>query len=258
MLVDAGLLSEQALRVALKEQQRWGGSLGRTVVEMKLVGEPDLVRVLAGQLMVAAVDLDAMEIPQSVLAWVTADMADLHAIVPYAQPMKFLDVAMADPTNVSVLDELRTRTKLNIRPALAGPKMIERAIGKYYGRGFSRFYGDVPLALDNEGPALEVEKSDNEPLLGDLLVEDGDPGVKLRPPSPPTPPAPPPSPPSAKASPPMSPPPAPKSAANAEVAGLERRIADLEARVAKQDAIIAKLVSALVEHGLGDRADLLR
>jgi Type II secretion system (T2SS), protein E, N-terminal domain len=270
MLVDAGLVSEQQLRVALKEQQRWGGSLGRTVVEMKLVGESDLVRVLAEQLKVAAIDLDALEIPQSVLAWVTADMADLHAIVPYAQPMKFLDIAMADPTNITVLDELRTRTKLNIRPALAGPKMIERAIGKYYGRGFSRFYGDIPLALDSEGPALEVEKSDNEPMLDDLLVEDRDPGVKLKRPAParasPMPVMPPPSP---HAAPPASPssPPAPPAASmrppmpratGPDTAGLERRIADLEARVAKQDAIITKLVSALVEHGLGDRADLLR
>jgi hypothetical protein len=307
MLVDAGLLSEQQLRVALKEQQRWGGSLGRTVVEMKLVGEPELVRVLAEQLKVAAVNLDAIEIPQSVLAWVTADMADLHAMVPYAQPMKFLDVAMADPTNVGVLDELRTRTKLNIRPALAGPKMIERAIGKYYGRGFSRFYGDIPFALDNEGPALEVEKSTNEPMLDDRLVDDtalpfgsaaspgqarlvddtalpfgsaaspgqarlvddtplpfgsdGEPGVKLRKPvaiAPRTPPVPMSPPTMPQAMPPATPPPVPRPAGNAETAELERRIADLEARVAKQDAIIAKLVSALVEHGLGERADLLR
>lgn len=260
MLVEARLLSEQQLRVALKEQQRWGGSLGRTVVEMKLVGEHDLVRVLAEQLKVDAIDLDAIEIPQSVLAWVTADMADLHAIVPYAQPMKFLDIAMADPTNTTVLDELRTRTKLNIRPALAGPKMIERAIGKYYGRGFSRFYGDIPLALDNEGPPLEVEKSTNEPVLDDLLVEDGDPGVKLTRPTAvaakaPPPPLPPPSPPAPPAS--SVRPPVPR-AAGSETAGLERRIADLEARVAKQDATIAKLVTALVEHGLGDRAELLR
>ena len=232
MLIEAGLLSEQALRVALKEQQRWGGSLGRTVVEMKLVSEVDLVRVLAGQLKVAPVDLDAIEIPQSVLAHVTADFADLHAVIPYAQPMKFLDVAMTDPTNTSVLDELRTRTKLNIRPALAGPKMLERAIGKYYGRGFSRFYGDIPLALDEVGPELTVEKSDNEPVLDDLLVDDV-PVVT-----------------SAK------PPPVPKSGASAEYAALERRIIELEKHIVKQDALIAKLVTTLVDHGMGSRDDL--
>jgi len=180
MLIDAGLLSEQALRVALNEQSRFGGSLGRTVVELKLVSEAELVRVLADQLKVEPIDLDALEIPQSVLAHVPPDFADLYAVIPYAQPSKFLDVAMTDPTNVTVLDELRTRTKLNIRPALVGPKMLERAIGKYYGRGFSRFYGDIPLALDTDGPPLEVEKSLNEPMLDDLLVEEGEAGVKLR------------------------------------------------------------------------------
>jgi Type II secretion system (T2SS), protein E, N-terminal domain len=245
MLIEAGLLTEQALRVALNEQNRWGGSLGRTVVEMKLVSEVELVRVLAQQLKVETVDLDAIEITQAVLANITADFADLHAIVPYAQPMKFLDVAMTDPTNTAVLDELRMRTKLNIRPALAGPKMIERAIGKYYGRGFSRFYGDIPLALDTVGPELHVEKSDNEPKLDDLLVEDGDPGVRLRAPVP------------IKIAPPPvpGPPPIPKSGASAEVAALERRIAQLETIIAKQDVTIGKLVTTLVDHGMGSRED---
>jgi hypothetical protein len=243
MLIEAGLLTEQALRVALNEQNRWGGSLGRTLIEMKLVSELELVRVLASQLKVEAVDLDAIEIPQAVLAHVTADFADLHALVPFAQPMKFLDVAMTDPTNTTVLDELRTRTRLNIRPALAGPKMIERAIGKYYGRGFSRFYGDNPLALDSIGPELTVEKSDNEPMLDDLLVEDRD--VKPKPitPAPTIYPATP------------KPPPMPRSGSSAEVAALERRIAQLETLVAKQDATIAKLVMTIVDHGMGSRED---
>jgi Type II secretion system (T2SS), protein E, N-terminal domain len=242
MLIEAGLLTEQALRVALNEQNRTGGTLGRTLVEMKLISELELVRVLANQLKVEPVDLDAIEISQAVLAHVTADFADLHALVPFAQPMKFLDVAMTDPTNTTVLDELRTRTKLNIRPALAGPKMIERAIGKYYGRGFSRFYGDIPLALDT-GPELTVEKSDNEPMLDDLLVEDRQ--VKPRPITqaptiyPATP----------------KPPPIPKSGSSAEVAALERRIAQLETLLAKQDAIIAKLVTTIVDHGMGSRED---
>jgi hypothetical protein len=242
MLIEAGLLTEQALRVALNEQNRTGGTLGRTLVEMKLISELELVRVLANQLKVEPVDLDAIEIPQAVLAHVTADFADLHALVPFAQPMKFLDVAMTDPTNTTVLDELRTRTKLNIRPALAGPKMIERAIGKYYGRGFSRFYGDIPLALDT-GPELTVEKSDNEPMLDDLLVEDHT--VKRRPITqapiiyPTT----------------SKPPPIPKSGSSAEVAALERRIAQLETLLAKQDAIIAKLVTTIVDHGMGSRED---
>lgn len=268
MLIEAGLLSEQALRVALNEQARFGGSLGRTVVELKLVSEAELVRVLAEQLKVEPIDLDALEIPQSVLAHVAADFADLYAVIPYAQPNKFLDVAMTDPTNVSVLDELRTRTKLNIRPALVGPKMLERAIGKYYGRGFSRFYGDVPLALDTDGPPLEVEKSLNEPMLDDLLVEDDDPGVKFGAAKPITAPLPVPIYPAAvppPLPPPKAPPPMPAKAAppgpvgsSAELAALQRRVAQLEVLAERSDKLIAKLVTALVDHGMANRDELTR
>ncbi len=265
MLIEAGLLTEQSLRVALHEQQRVGGTLGHTLVEMKLVSEADLVEVLAHQLKIEVVDLDAIEIPQSVLAHVPPDLADLHGLIPYAQPMMFLDVAMTDPTNATVLDELRTRTRLNIRPALAGPKMIERAIGKYYGRGFSRFYGDIPLALDTLGPELEVEKSDNEPALDDLLVEDVAPG---RPPGTPvvpaarphTAPGMPPAAPTTAAPPAKhAPPPLPTAKASApELAALERRIAQLETLLGRQDAIIDKLVAVIVDHGMATRDELLR
>src|SRR5262249_28018973 len=99
------------------------------------------------------IDLDHREIHKTVLDLISGDVAEEHTIVPFAQPMKFLDVAMADPTNLGVIDELRTRTQLNIRPYLAGPKMIERAIGKFYGRGFGRHAARpdrrVPLEADD-------------------------------------------------------------------------------------------------------------
>src|SRR6185295_13691470 len=137
MLVEAGVITEQSLRAALGEQRRWGGTLGRSLIEMKLVSEPELVGVLAKQLNLPTIDLDKADIPQAVLDLVPGELAQQHNLVPFAQPMKFLDVAMADPTNIGVLDELRIRTQLNIRPYLAGPKMIERALAKHYRRGFT-------------------------------------------------------------------------------------------------------------------------
>ena len=136
MLVEAGVLSESSLRAALNEQRRWGGTLGRQLVEMKLISESELVRVLSLQLNLPTIDLDKVQIPQAVLDLVPVDVAEDNNVLPFAQPMKFLDVAMVDPTNLGVLDELRIRTQLNIRPYLAGPRMIERALGKFYGRAF--------------------------------------------------------------------------------------------------------------------------
>ena len=55
MLVEAGVLSESSLRAALNEQRRWGGAIGRQLVDMKLSSETELVRVLSLQLNLPAV-----------------------------------------------------------------------------------------------------------------------------------------------------------------------------------------------------------
>ena len=54
MLIEAGVLDEARLRSALADQRRWGRSLGKTLVEMRLIGEDELVRVLGKQLGCAA------------------------------------------------------------------------------------------------------------------------------------------------------------------------------------------------------------
>jgi len=137
ILIEEGVLDETRLRAALIEQQRWGGPLGRLLVDMKLIDERTLVDAMSRQLHIPQVDLDATEIPRAVTDLVPGDLAEQHSVMPFAQPMKFLDLAMADPTNLGIVDELQIRTRLNVRPHLAGPKAIERAIARYYGRGIA-------------------------------------------------------------------------------------------------------------------------
>src|SRR5690348_13920378 len=103
MLVEAGVVDESSVRRALAEQRRWGGTLGRMLIELKYVSEVDLVRVLATQLNVPTIDLDNIAIHPSVLELVPPDLAQEISAIPFAQPMKFLDVAMADPTNLGAI-----------------------------------------------------------------------------------------------------------------------------------------------------------
>jgi len=58
MLIEAGAIDEAALRSALADQRRWGRPLGRTLVELRLIREDDLVRILGQQLGLPSVDLD--------------------------------------------------------------------------------------------------------------------------------------------------------------------------------------------------------
>jgi hypothetical protein len=120
MLLEEGVLDETRLRAALIEQQRWGGPLGRLLVDMKLIDERTLVDALSRQLNIPTIDLDVGEIPRPVLDLVPGELAEQYSLVPFDAPMKFLDLAMADPTNLGVLDELQIRTRRNIRPTSPG------------------------------------------------------------------------------------------------------------------------------------------
>lgn len=263
MLVEAGVLSEQGLRMALNEQKRWGGTLGRTLVEMKLLSEAELVRVLSLQLSLPTIDLDTVEIHPSVLELVPGELAEHYSIVPFAQPMKFLDVAMADPTNLGIIDELRIRTQLNIRPYLAGPKMIERALAKHYRRGFGRTIrrpDEVPMhtgdtvALDRGGPAhprpdtAEIEAARRREglrpaprTMRPMPIETADDqSIDVS----------------------LTPPPTDISTftrgnRDAEIDALQERISKLEALVARDEDVLRKLLALLVEKGVATREEIL-
>ncbi|MGE5181893.1 MAG: hypothetical protein ACM31C_07515 [Acidobacteriota bacterium] len=244
MLVEAGVLSESGLRMALNEQKRWGGTLGRTVVDMKLVSEAELVRVLAQQLNLPTIDLDSRDIHKTVLDLIPADVAEEHTLVPFAQPMKFLDVAMAEPTNLGVIDELRIRTQLNIRPYLAGPKMIERAIGKFYGRGFARHQARPDIVVDDYRPRRVEAPPVAAPVADGLRTFPRRPDPSMIP--------------DTVGPPPISiGPPGRDATRDAEIDALQERLSSLEALVARDEEVLRKLLALLVEKGVASREEIL-
>ncbi|MBA3818710.1 MAG: hypothetical protein H0X17_07445 [Deltaproteobacteria bacterium] len=257
MLIEAGAIDEAALRTALIDQRRWGRPLGRTLVELKLIREDDLVRVLGQQLGLPSVDLDRVSIPTPVTTLVPASLVVQHNIVPFAQPMKFLDVAMLDPTNLGIIDELRIRTRLNIRPYLAGPQMIERAILKYYrgavgvlpdfsvpgqvaGLSGSRWSpgGGPVAALEHEQPPAPGPGGQHEGVTIGEPPRDGlrpfrhrDAGALSGPP--------------------------PVVSRDREIDALQERISKLEALVARDENVLRKLLSLLIEKGLATREEIV-
>ena len=243
MLVEAGVLSEQALRMALAEQRRWGGTLGRTLVDMKAISEQELVAALSQQLALPTVDLDKLEISPTILELVPGEVAEQYSVVPFAQPMKFLDVAMADPTNIGVIDELRIRTQLNIRPYLVGPKMIERALARHYRRGFGRMNLRSNAAINiDAGDTFTMSPSGENLRPNALEIEAARRREGLRPaPSPTRPP-------------PISMPPPSR---DAEIDVLQDRISKLEALVERDEEVLRKLLALLVEKGVATREEIL-
>ncbi len=235
MLIEAGAIDDMQLRSALADQRRWGRPLGRTLVEMRLIKEDDLVRVLAKQLGLEAIDLDKLQILSAVLALVPKHIAKQHNVVPFAQPMKFLDVAMLDPTNLGIIDELRIRTQLNVRPYLAGPKMIERNLERYYGGapGVSMSQSiEIPISYDDiERPGDVAAAPELRDGLRTFVNRNAPPPV-------------------AKAG-------LEIASRDREIDALQERISTLESLVQRDEQVLRKLLALLIEKGFATREEII-
>ncbi len=182
ILIKAGVLDQVGLQRALNEQARWGGQLGRYLVELGLITEETLVRALSTQYRLPAVALDPPKLNISVGRLVPKEISERNNLVCFRADLKnkFLDIAMSDPSNTDAIDEIRVATKFNVRPHIAAPTVVDKAISYI-------FYGDMALGGDLDlGPdsALRVDPQTSE------LVR----SAQQRP-APPAPPAPAPAPP---------------------------------------------------------------
>lgn len=159
ILRDAGVLSELQLNAALSEQKKWGGRLGRTLVEMGFVDEDSMMLALSRQLNLPLVDLDRVKLPPDVAKLMRVDIAERYGVFPVQQDPKHkvLQIATSDPTNQEQLNELGFHTGMRIQVALSSPSAIDRAVRRYY-------YGDDSHSSPTSTPQeLGVDENQFDP-----------------------------------------------------------------------------------------------
>ena len=132
ILVEMGALSDERLRAALSEQQRWGGRLGQILVQMRAVQEPALLAALSTQLSVPVAPLDTIQIPTDVAALVSRAVCEELGVLPFALRGSFLDLAMLDPSELDSIERVRVLSRKNVRPFLVGPQTFERALKRCF------------------------------------------------------------------------------------------------------------------------------
>lgn len=136
ILIEAGMVDEYQVNAALTEQKRWGGKLGEHLVRLGYVTEDIILDILRNHLQMPTVDLLKVKIEPDVLKLVPKELVYKHQALPVGvkniKGKDHLVIAMADPSNLDMLDELQFSTSFKILPALAGPITLDRAIRYYY------------------------------------------------------------------------------------------------------------------------------
>jgi hypothetical protein len=156
LLLDAGVIDETQLKAALGHQRQWGIRLGQAIVDLKLATEQDVVKVLARRIGFEVARLDQVETyaHQQAISLVPREVALKHNVFPMAADTATLVVAMSDPTNLDVIDELRFRSGRRVKVMIAGDREIATAIQAAYP---SPGGGVEAIALDIDESAGEGE-----------------------------------------------------------------------------------------------------
>jgi type IV pilus assembly protein PilB len=133
LLVREGLITREQLDKALQEQRQSGTRVGYNLVKLGFIQETELTKMLARQYKMPAVDLSRFEVDPRIAKLIPADLAIKHLVLPLKRDGRTLTVAMADPTNLGVLDDLKFITRYDIFPVIAGEFTLRGIIEKIYG-----------------------------------------------------------------------------------------------------------------------------
>jgi len=133
LLVDTGIITSQQLNEALELQKQSGGKLGQILLQLGYISEEVLLTFLARQSGIQFVSLQEYGIiPEDVIKTVPENVARHKILIPIEKKGNVLTVAISDPFNVFVIDDLKLMTGFDINIVLAQEKEIKETIEKYY------------------------------------------------------------------------------------------------------------------------------
>jgi len=166
LLLREKVLTPDQLKSALEVQKEKNVPLQTALVSMGLVSEEEMAQALSRQLGYPYIDLDQFEVYPDVVSLIPVEIVKKYMIMPIHRIRSFLTLAMVDPTDLEVIEDIRFRTGLSIQPVIASESGILNAINKYYGSSSSlrvkKIIEDIALADDTQVNIVEEEKDDND------------------------------------------------------------------------------------------------
>jgi len=174
ILLEQGVIGPLQLDEALQRQRLTGDMLGRVLVNMEYCTEQDIIEALAVQNGMDRVDLNKLKINESILRMVSGDVAKFYSIIPVRVVDGALIVAMADPLNVQVLDDLAQIVSMPVRGAVSNPPDVAAAWKANYSFETDSIHSMLADLTERVGTKeLSMEELGMQEVVGDTdnLVE---------------------------------------------------------------------------------------
>ncbi len=170
LLIEAGLITRFQLNKALAEQKKTGEKLGTLLVKMGFISEEKLNEFLSQQYKIPAVNLSEIEIDEVAVKLIEKNVALRNKVIPFKRTGNILHVAMANPLDMQIIDDLKFSTQLEIKPYISSEGSIVSTLDNIYE---NEILDDIEIDEDDdEDIELEILKEDKEnDGLSDIALE---------------------------------------------------------------------------------------
>ncbi|MGQ9471721.1 MAG: type IV-A pilus assembly ATPase PilB [Candidatus Aminicenantales bacterium] len=164
LLLREKAISSDQLKTAVELQKQRNLPLHTALVSLGYINEEEIAKALSRQLGYPFIDLDQFEVYPDVVELLPAEIVKKYMVMPIHRIRSFLTLAMVDPTDLEVIEDVRFRTGLSIQPVIATETGIINAINKYYGSAAAlkvkKIIEDVELADDSRVKVIEEPTED--------------------------------------------------------------------------------------------------
>jgi len=180
-LLEDNKLTPEQLQHALEVQKKEPGKLGTILIRLGFVTEEDIAQALSKQFGYPSINLSKFDIDERILELIKPEMARKHVVMPVHRIGSILTLAMSDPSNLFVQEEIRFSTNLRIQAVISPESSIIEAIDKYYGSSTGieaqKFLEEIELGQMDDSSIELVDETDDSKYEGE--TDEDAPAIKL-------------------------------------------------------------------------------
>ena len=181
ILLDENVITQEQVEKARQVAAQQRSSLMHALRELRFIDGSTVAKTIAEHLGYEYVDLSSIDIQRNVLKTVPHSEARRYKAIPVDMHDNTVVIAVADPMNLNVLDNLRHVLKANVEPVVADEEEITRAIERYYGveeeqvtrmleeisAGDIRFYQEdgSTMSANEEVAGADTETAEEAPVI---------------------------------------------------------------------------------------------
>jgi len=164
LLIQEKLLDNNQLKNAEDYHRKNDVGIGTAIISLGYLSEEEMAQALSRQLGYPYINLDQFEVYPDVISLIPVEIAKKYLIMPIHRIRSFLTLAMVDPTDLDIIEDVRFRTGLSIQPVIASESGIMNAISRYYGSSdalrVKQIVDEIEQAEDTSVNIIEEEEED--------------------------------------------------------------------------------------------------